>query len=279
MGETSLLTDLMCFGDSAGAYGASVYCAILAERARELNLDINIAVVADSGIGIAAVSPTWGIEKGALAHVFQNSVFGHDTGFHPTDVAFDPLISELQRAAHLTNEAVIAFATRFPDARVTHLTCDNDATQRLFMQFTYQDYGCHCCLKEDCISTDSVCIAEAQAFTGVCHEDCSTGCYEELWAEEALTVLSNLTALPNFVPFIADCDLHTFVRSARFFEIVGSTDLEGRSDQVLVSDFVGAVTNFNCDDPSHCSAAFSAAPHTFGVVAAIASLLAALLVL
>ena len=64
-------TDLMCFGDSAGAYGASVYCAILAERARELNLDINIAVVADSGIGIAAVSPTWGIEKGALAHVRQ----------------------------------------------------------------------------------------------------------------------------------------------------------------------------------------------------------------
>ena len=34
-----------------------------------------------------------------VSQVFQNSVFGHDTGFHPTDVAFDPLISELQRAA------------------------------------------------------------------------------------------------------------------------------------------------------------------------------------
>ena len=49
--------------------------------------------------------------------------------------------------------------------------------------------------------------------------------------------------------------------------------------QLSKSAFPGAVTNFNCDDPSHCSAAFSAAPHTFGVVAAIASLLAALLVL
>lgn len=65
----SSFADLMCFGDSAGAYGSVVYCAIIAEAARARGLDVNIAVVADSGVGLAAVSPTWGIENGALVHV------------------------------------------------------------------------------------------------------------------------------------------------------------------------------------------------------------------
>ncbi|EGD74686.1 hypothetical protein PTSG_06049 [Salpingoeca rosetta] len=259
--DTGILKDLVCFGDSAGAYGAIAHCSVLAAAIEDRGLDVNIALVADSGVGLAAVSPTWAIERGILQHVFQYGVFGEDTGFHDSEIAYSPTMTNLQRGATVARESMIAFASRFPDARATHITCNNDETQRLFMQYTYQDYGCHCCLQGACAVSADVCIDEVQdSFTGQCHADCSTGCYSTLWAQELTPLLTNLTHLPNFVPFVVDCNVHTFVRSSRFFEYVGVTDLNDTENVLLLSDFVAAMTDRSCNDPQYCSSAFLHAP-------------------
>eukprot|EP00043_Microstomoeca_roanoka_P004122 m.47695 g.47695 ORF g.47695 m.47695 type:complete len:512 (+) comp12345_c0_seq1:206-1741(+) len=260
--DTEILTDLVCFGDSAGAYASSVYCSILAEAIAQRGLNVRTTLLADSGIGLAAVSPTWTIEQGALAEVrrlsqkqhlvFKDRVFGLHNGFYTNFVPYRPQATYLQPGARIVQESVRAFATAFPHARASILTCNNDENQRLFMQYTYQDYGCHCCLDTVC-NAPNVCLSGADMFTQQCNEDCSTGCFTNRWAEEAPSVIRNLTDLPNFAPFFAPCDYHTFVRSSRFYETAGSMDLDNPTGKFIAADFAAWLVDYSCSDVQICS--------------------------
>lgn len=45
-----LFPDLLCMGDSAGAYGALAFCGLLLEKIRAYNLNVAVTILGDSGM-------------------------------------------------------------------------------------------------------------------------------------------------------------------------------------------------------------------------------------
>jgi hypothetical protein len=214
----------------AGAYGAVFATGFLAQELARLGRShIKLVNLADAGAGLAQIPTSWGIEDGIFGRLFGLGEVASENDFNVT-LPYSSSGDALQDGSPIFIGAFAAVAAAFPNVTFAQSHCDNDLTQRFFMQITFAaELGnCRCCCQQ-CESFGALACFNP---TFVQPTECTFGCFGCLncfWQEELLTstvpgIVSAGAAHGNTRIFLSQCSNHQLMRTDLMYTAQGSVN-------------------------------------------------------